>query len=80
DRLAALASQVDSRLAEPRLADFWPGLELLVHGGVNFAPYRSRFADWLAGSHAETREVYPASEGFIALADRGPADGLRPLL
>lgn len=61
----------------PRLAEFFPNLELLVHGGVNFAPYRRRFAEWLAGSHAELREVYPASEGFVAVADRGKGEGLR---
>ncbi|HEX6441189.1 MAG TPA: GH3 auxin-responsive promoter family protein, partial [Stellaceae bacterium] len=63
-----------------RLADFFPGLELLVHGGVNFAPYRARFAEWLDGGHAETREAYAASEGFIAAADRGEGDGLRAIL
>ena len=65
--------------ASGRLTDYWPTLELLVHGGISFEPYRTRFAELLAGSHAETREVYPASEGFIALADRGPGDGLRML-
>jgi hypothetical protein len=60
-----------------RLADFFPRLELLVHGGVNFAPYRARFAEWLEGSHAETREVYAASEGFVASADRGEGEGMR---
>ena len=59
------------------LNDIYPALELLVHGGVNFAPYRRRFSELLDGSRAETREVYPASEGFVALADRTPADGLR---
>lgn len=63
-----------------RLRDFFPALELVVHGGVNFAPYRPRFAEWLEGSHAETREVYAASEGFIAAADRGPGEGLRIIL
>lgn len=60
-----------------RLAEFFPNLELLIHGGVNFAPYRARFAEWLAGSRAETREVYAASEGFIASADRGEGEGMR---
>ena len=60
-----------------RLADFFPNLELVVHGGVNFAPYRARFAEWLEGSRAETREVYAASEGFIAGADRGEGEGMR---
>ncbi|HSO41431.1 MAG TPA: GH3 auxin-responsive promoter family protein [Rhodospirillales bacterium] len=62
---------------DPCLAALYPNLELLIHGGVGFAPFRARFGRLLAGGHAETREVYPASEGFIALADRGPDDGLR---
>jgi hypothetical protein len=62
---------------EPRLASFFPNLELLVHGGVNFAPYRHRFTEWLAGSRAETREVYAASEGFVAVADCGDGEGMR---
>ena len=61
----------------PRLGAFFPDLELLVHGGVSFAPYRPQFDRLLESSRAETREAYAASEGFIALADRGPADGLR---
>jgi hypothetical protein len=62
---------------ERRLADFFPHLELIIHGGVNFAPYRPQFDALLAGGHAETREVYAASEGFIASADRAPGEGLR---
>ncbi|MGD9614095.1 MAG: GH3 auxin-responsive promoter family protein [Alphaproteobacteria bacterium] len=63
-----------------RLVDFFPRLDLLVHGGVNFAPYRPRFAEWLDGSHAELREVYAASEGFVAAADRDPGEGMRVVL
>ena len=63
-----------------RLADFFPALELIVHGGVNFAPYRRRFGEMLAGSRAELREAYAASEGFIASADRGPGEGMRVVL
>jgi hypothetical protein len=72
DRLAALRGA--TRLP---LADFWPHLELVVHGGVHFGPYKSQFDALLAGSHAETREGYAASEGFVASADRGPGEGLR---
>lgn len=62
---------------EKRLAAFFPKLELIIHGGVNFAPYRASFTALLEGSRAETREVYAASEGFIASADRGPGEGMR---
>ncbi len=66
--------------AQGRIADFYPNLELIVHGGVNFAPYRARFEALLEGSHAELREVYAASEGFIASADRGTGEGMRLML
>ncbi|HEX2255799.1 MAG TPA: GH3 auxin-responsive promoter family protein, partial [Afifellaceae bacterium] len=74
DRLAQMAG------GARRLAEYYPKLELLVHGGVNFAPYRPQFEAWLEGSGAELREVYPASEGFIAIADRGPGEGMRMVL
>ncbi len=72
DHLLDLAGAGDGRIAA-----VYPGLELLVHGGVSWAPYRERFAALLQGSHAETREVYAASEGFFAMADRGEDAGLR---
>lgn len=59
------------------LVDLYPNLELVVHGGVDFAPYRTQFERLLDGSHAELREVYPASEGFVAIGDRGTGEGLR---
>ena len=63
-----------------RIADVYPGLEMLAHGGVAWAPYRDRFAALLDGSRAETREVYPASEGFFAVADGADGEGMRLLL
>ncbi len=74
DRMKALrAARGESGPALPRLS-------LFVHGGVNFEPYRARFADLFAGQNVDLREVYPASEGFIAMADRGPGEGLRLIL
>ena len=63
--------------AHGRVAKIYEHLEMIVHGGVNFTPYRKQFEDILVGSHAELREVYPASEGFIAIQDRGPGEGMR---
>ena len=63
-----------------RLVSLFPNLELITHGGVNFAPYETAFKDLLEGSHAELREVYAASEGFVAVADRGSGEGMRLLL
>ena len=74
ERLAEIAGGAS------RIADIYPALEMLSHGGVAWAPYRDRFAALLEGSGAETREVYPASEGFFGIADRGDGEGLRLLL
>lgn len=57
--------------------DFYPDLQLMVYGGMSFAPYRDTFAAWFDGSDVDWREAYSASEGFIAAADRGVDEGLR---
>jgi len=67
------------RLAARGGATPLPALELLVHGGVAWAPYRDRIAPFLPPGCA-TREVYAASEGFIAIADAGDGEGMRLVL
>jgi hypothetical protein len=44
----------------------WPGLSVLVHGGVAFGPYASVVDEWM-GRAIERVEVYPASEAFVAV-------------
>ncbi len=48
--------------------DVWPNLELFMHGGVNFAPYRPQFNRILKGSMNYV-ETYNASEGFFGIQD-----------
>lgn len=57
------------------IKDIFPELSLLVHGGVNFAPYRAKLFDTI-GCSIDTIETYPASEGFIAFQDSQQAEGL----
>ncbi len=62
---------------QAHLQDLFPQLEMLTHGGVNFAPYYETFRKLISGSNIDLREVYPASEGFLAIGDRGYGEGLR---
>jgi hypothetical protein len=48
------------------VGECWPNLGVFVHGGVSFEPYRATFEEWM-GRPIEYVEVYPASEGFVAL-------------
>jgi hypothetical protein len=51
-----------------RVADIWPTLRLVVHGGTKFDAYREEFRQEL-GPDVHFIEVYPASEGFVATED-----------
>jgi hypothetical protein len=55
------------------ILEVWPNLELYVHGGVNFEPYRAQFYSVIGGNIAY-RETYNASEGFFAIQDHPDKD------
>ena len=60
------------------LGQLWPHLDVLIHGGVAFAPYADVFEEWL-GRRLARVEVYPASEGFVAVQTEA-AGGLTLML
>jgi acyl-CoA synthetase (AMP-forming)/AMP-acid ligase II len=53
----------------------FPNLQVLVHGGVNFEPYKAKLLETL-GSPVDTIETFPASEGFFAFQDSQRHEGL----
>jgi hypothetical protein len=57
------------------IREVWPNLELYMHGGVSFVPYRDQFAR-LIGADIHYLEMYNASEGFFAAQDRPGEDGM----
>jgi hypothetical protein len=57
------------------LREVWPNLELYIHGGVSFAPYRSQFQQ-IIGEGCQYLEIYNASEGFFAAQDRLGEEGM----
>ena len=58
------------------LLDIWPNLELYIHGGVNFTPYRRQFEQFIPSPNMHYRETYNASEGFFAAQDKEDEDGM----
>ena len=57
------------------LKEVWPNLELYIHGGVSFVPYREQL-DKLIGGPINYLEIYNASEGFIAGQVKPDEDGM----
>jgi len=58
-----------------KITEIFPTLSVIVHGGVNFEPYRSKLFDSLGGPIASI-ETFPASEGFMAFQDSPETEGL----
>ncbi len=66
------------------LRDLWPNFSFFIHGGVKYAPFDPRVRQAFSGSSSGPRsdiphrvEVYPASEGFIAIQDIAGDPALR---
>ena len=57
------------------VTDLFPNLKLIIHGGVNFQPYKNKLNQCL-GKEIDTMELFPASEGFFAFQDSQTNDGL----
>ncbi|MBH2004010.1 MAG: GH3 auxin-responsive promoter family protein [Sphingobacteriia bacterium] len=61
------------------LKEVWPNLELYIHGGVSFTPYKEQFKK-LIGEGCTYLEMYNASEGFFAAQDVPGEEGMLLLL
>ncbi len=57
------------------LKEVWPNLELYMHGGVSFTPYKENFRK-LIGDGVHYMEMYNASEGFFAAQDNLDEEGM----
>lgn len=58
------------------LHDVWPDLELYIHGGVSFKPYKKQFEEFIPGGTMRYQETYNASEGFFAAQDDIAGEGM----
>jgi hypothetical protein len=62
------------------LLDVWPNLELFIHGGVSFTPYREQFKKLIPSQKMHYLEAYNASEGFFAIQDNPETDDMLLML
>ncbi len=57
------------------MSEVWPSLELYIHGGVSFTPYREQFRK-IIGKDIFYIDSYNASEGFFAAQDKPGEEGM----
>jgi hypothetical protein len=58
-----------------KVREIFPNLSVIVHGGVNFEPYKAKLFESI-GTVIPSIETFPASEGFMAFQDSQEAEGL----
>ena len=75
-----LANKVLEISGKSNLKEVWPNLELFMHGGVNFEPYREQFKKLIPDSGMNYVETYNASEGFFGIQDQVNSDEMLLML
>lgn len=76
--MIALFDRMMQLTGKKTVAEIWPQLRLVVHGGTKFDPYRDAFVQRIGSDAVKFCEVYPCSEGFIATED--PRHGMLRLV
>lgn len=68
------------KTGKSNLLEVWPNLELFIHGGVSFTPYREQFEKLIPSENMNYLETYNASEGFFAIQDSVHEEGMLLML
>ncbi|MES2480206.1 MAG: GH3 auxin-responsive promoter family protein [Bacteroidota bacterium] len=58
------------------MLEVWPNLELYLHGGVSFKPYKEQFKKYIPSEDMHYIDSYNASEGFFASQDSPDNEGM----
>ena len=67
--MLVLAKHILNITGKENLIEVWPNLELFIHGGVSFLPYKEQFRKLIPSDKMNYMETYNASEGFFSIQD-----------
>jgi GH3 auxin-responsive promoter len=62
------------------ILDVWPNIELFMHGGVHFSPYKGQFKKMIPTTSMNYYENYNATEGFFGLQDQSGVEEMLLML
>jgi hypothetical protein len=70
-----LIKRILEKTGKRYINEVWPNLELYMHGGVSFTPYKEQFHKLLS-KPINYIDIYNASEGFFAAQDDPTKEGM----
>ncbi|MBL4578000.1 MAG: GH3 auxin-responsive promoter family protein, partial [Flavobacteriales bacterium] len=75
-----LLRHILAKSGKDNLLEVWPDLELFIHGGINFGPYREQYEKLIPSAEMNYLETYSASEGFFGIQDRSDSKDMLLML
>jgi len=75
-----LLKRVLDHTRKSNILEVWPELEVFIHGGIQFAPYREQYKKLIPSDSMNYMETYNASEGFFAIQDNPDKDDMLLML
>ena len=75
-----LMKHILNHTGKKNILEVWPDMELFMHGGVCFEPYREQYKNLFPSPAMHYLETYNASEGFFALQDEPHRDDMLLML
>lgn len=75
-----LLNRLLQETGKENLFEIWPNLEMYMHGGVAFDPYKEQYKKIIPSNNFKYYEIYNASEGFFALQDQNYSNELLLML
>lgn len=64
-----LLNRILEHTGKKNICEVWPSLELFMHGGIGFDPYRDLYKQIIPSGNMHYLENYNASEGYFAFQD-----------
>ncbi|NQU52448.1 MAG: GH3 auxin-responsive promoter family protein [Bacteroidetes bacterium] len=75
-----LFKKVLEKTGKSNILEVWPNIEVFVHGGVNFEPYREQYRNLFPSEQMHYVETYNASEGFFGIQNNQHRDDMLLML
>ena len=77
--MLVLLRRILSETGVKDIHELWPNLELFMHGGVAFGPYKEQYKK-ICGPSMNYVNIYNASEGFFGIGEDGARDDMLLML
>jgi hypothetical protein len=77
--ILVLFEEILKNTGAKNIQEVWPNMQLYMHGGINFTPYKEQYKKQFPNS-INYLETYNASEGFFGIQDKKKSDEMLLML